>query len=67
MCVGGGGGVPQCVCACGVNCSAPDRGFKNTALDFPTPLTHTHTCDFSQQHSVHRECGAFVVYLEILV
>jgi len=24
-----------------------DRGFKNTALDFTTPLIHTHICDFS--------------------
>lgn len=43
-----------------------DRGFKNTALDFTTPLTQTHTCDFSQQRLALRACDAFVVYLILL-
>lgn len=38
-----------------------DRGFKNTALDFTTPLIHTHTCDFSQQHLALRARNAFLV------
>lgn len=40
-----------------------DRGFENTALDFTTPLTHTHTCDFSQQRFALGARDAFVVYL----